>query len=621
MPDMVPEKIQQVLRRVAELPRLARTLAYVPLPQISARLGYMARTYYYRTPLWGLSEVWQAPEDFGAAVQAEPGLPLTGGMAMRPPLLVRGQASVGRQIAEGQWPLVGVVLPRRPLEGSGFGQSRPMDWMPARASALWLFTLHYFEWLADLRAAGERLVAQELLRDWLVQYSRWDRVAWHPYPVSLRIVSWLTHADWLLEGADAELRSVFDSSLRRQVAYLSENLEEGLGANHLIKNLRGLITAGCCLPGAEVFLMQGLAALLRQLPVQVHPDGGHYEASPWYHAQVLEDLLAVQFLLKKRGGSPLLLNDAIRRMGLALAFYRHPDGGLALFNDGAVGQPDALDHLQALAGAAEVEPPVALPDTGYVRLVRGPMTLFCDVGRVGPDENPGHAHADSLSFELSVGDDRVIVNSGTYAYQDRLRNVFRGTAAHSTVTVDGLDSAEVWSSFRVGRRPEDVGYDLKDTPGGDSVLAAWHDGYRQLGVEHRRQWLLAADGSRLRGQDVLVGMRGRKRRVLAYFHVHPRVQVALLDDKQARLVLPGGQQAVFRLLDAGRLTVKDGLYAPQFGQREVSQVLVAMVSAGVAKGPPNAQLTWEIALAKAEVKNPGATQAGGGSGRRHQKTG
>ncbi len=598
MPAMVPEQVQLVLRKIAGLPRLARTLAYVPPRQIADRLAYAARTYYYRTPLWGLSEVWRSHE-IPAAEGAEPGLPLTGGMAVRPPLLVRGRAAAGKQIADGQWTFAGVTLPRRTLAGAEAGGARggakPMDWMPARASALWLFNLHYFEWLADLRAAGERALAQELLRDWLVQYSRWHRVAWHPYPVSLRIVSWRTHADWLLEGADAELRAVFDSSLKRQVAYLADNLETGLGANHLIKNLRALVTAGCCLPGAEAYLMQGLAGLLRQLPVQVHADGGHYEASPWYHVQVLEDLLAVQFLLKKRGGAPAALNDAIRRMGLALAFYRHPDGGLALFNDGAVGQPEALDHLQALAGATEVEPPVALPETGYVRLARGPMVLLCDVGKVGPDANPGHAHADSLSFELSVGEDRLIVNSGTYAYQDRARNTFRGTPAHSTVNVDGLNSAEVWAVFRVGRRPEDLGYELKDTVGGDGVLAAWHDGYRMLGIEHRRQWLLAADGSRLRGQDVLVGGGRRKHRMLAHFPVHPRVKVTLQDDRSARLALPGGRVAVFRLLDGGRLTVKDGWYAPQFGHKEPMPVLVAMVPQ-VAGAKGQAGLTWEIEL-------------------------
>ncbi|MEN9780004.1 MAG: hypothetical protein RL014_1152 [Pseudomonadota bacterium] len=93
-------------------------------------------------------------------------------------------------------------------------------------------------------------------------------------------------------------------------------------------------------------------------------------------------------------------------------------------------------------------------DSGYVRLDNGPAVALLDVAPVGPDYLPGHAHADTLSFELSVGAQRVLVNSGTSCYgssAERLRQ--RGTAAHNTVVVNGQDSSEVWGGFRVARRP------------------------------------------------------------------------------------------------------------------------------------------------------------------------
>ena len=79
--------------------------------------------------------------------------------------------------------------------------------------------------------------------------------------------------------------------------------------------------------------------------------------------------------------------------------------------------------------------------------------LIFDAAAVGPDYIPGHAHADTLSFELSIGRERVFVNTGTSQYGSNLaRHSERRTAAHNTVEVNNADSSEVWSSFRVGNR-------------------------------------------------------------------------------------------------------------------------------------------------------------------------
>ena len=97
-----------------------------------------------------------------------------------------------------------------------------------------------------------------------------------------------------------------------------------------------------------------------------------------------------------------------------------------------------------------------------------------DVGEIGPDYRPGHAHADTLCFELSVFGQRLVVNSGTSEYglgAERLRQ--RGTAAHSTVQIDGADSSEVWSGFRVARRARPLCRTLDELDGA-VILAGGH---------------------------------------------------------------------------------------------------------------------------------------------------
>ena len=94
-----------------------------------------------------------------------------------------------------------------------------------------------------------------------------------------------------------------------------------------------------------------------------------------------------------------------------------------------------------------------LISSGYVRMEMKSAVLLIDFADIGPKYLPGHAHADSLSFELSLFKQRIFVNSGVSTYASgRARHFERSTAAHNTVTVDKLDSSEVWSSFRVGRK-------------------------------------------------------------------------------------------------------------------------------------------------------------------------
>src|SRR5690606_4780416 len=114
---------------------------------------------------------------------------------------------------------------------------------------------------------------------------------------------------------------------------------------------------------------------------------------------------------------------------------------------------------------------------------------------VGPDYLPGHAHADTLSFELSLFGQRVLVNSGTSCYghgSERIRQ--RGTTAHNTVVVDGADSSEVWSGFRVARRARAINPEVHDHQGLEASCS--HDGYHRLPgrVTHHRRWRLTEVG-------------------------------------------------------------------------------------------------------------------------------
>ncbi|RQW79733.1 MAG: heparinase, partial [Methylococcus sp.] len=219
-----------------------------------------------------------------------------------------------------------------------------------------------------------------------------------------------------------------------------------------------------------------------------------------------------------------------------------------------------------------------LRDSGYVRLESAGAVALLDVGPVGPDYLPGHAHADTLSFECSIFGRRVIVNGGTSRYgggkEFTDRRLFeRSTRNHSTVEIAGESSSEVWGSFRVARRAYPM--DLAVRCAAESVLVdCSHDGYRRLPGHpvHRRVWLMEA--RRLSVEDWVSG----ELPAVARFILHPDVRV----ERQAnnRLVLTvGGGDSVSLLVVEGGLSLQQVHCASCFGVlRETACVEIALVS-------------------------------------------
>jgi uncharacterized heparinase superfamily protein len=321
----------------------------------------------------------------------------------------------------------------------------------------------------------------------------------------LRIVNWIK---WVLGGHALPPECV--ESLAVQTRWLSQHLEIHLLGNHLFVNAKALVFAGVFFEGpeAEDWLENGLRILEREVREQVLPDGGHFERSPMYHALALEDMLDLinlaatssETIPRPRRGFADSWLETVSRMRVWLPAMCHPDGEISFFNDAAIGIAPSPMELEAYAGRLGL-PSVSVPgdgvahfpESGYIRVQRGAMVALLDVAPVGPDYLPGHAHADTLSFELSLFGRRVLVNSGTSRYgvgPERLRQ--RGTAAHNTVTIDGQDSSEVWGGFRVARRAKPFGLQIREDANGVHVVCS-HDGYERLPGRpiHRREWRLS----------------------------------------------------------------------------------------------------------------------------------
>ena len=361
--------------------------------------------------------------------------------------------------------------------------ARPKGWNDESLDMLWRYNLHYFDWVLTQRRRDAEY-AENLLEWWIKDNPKGCVPGWDPYPTSLRIVNWVKYLQ-THSAHSASLRLCVENSLRAQLDYLAKHIEWHILANHLLANLKALVIGNRFL-GRDCDKWMRLYK--KQIAEQVLPDGGHYERSVMYHAIILEDVLDVS---KFCGEDAAWLRPVANKMLRFLVNMTGPDGKIAMLNDAADGIAKPTDELVDYAKklgfeAPNAEPFADFPDTGYTRMTAGDFVLFVDTAPIGPDYQPGHAHADTLTYELYYKGRKIVTDVGTSEYRGKRRAFERSTAAHNVVEVGGRNSSEVWSSHRVGARARIVERQVE--PG--RIFAA-HDGY---GFKVGRELVLTENG-------------------------------------------------------------------------------------------------------------------------------
>ena len=371
---------------------------------------------------------------------------------------------------------------------------------------LWRMNLGYMGYLVPLFEKDPQVamtVACSLLTS-LRKQNPWRckgvfRDIWHPYTVSHRVINLLTcYSLWCGAGMPRESSGLDEmvSEIRFGIAFLLENLERDLQYNHLLKNLVCLVYYSAFAQEASLptLLLKEIEKAISQQTLQ---DGGPAERSPMYHLLSLIDLRILRDSAILPAQLTTAVCDVIGISEQAVNAMIHPDGDIALFNDSWIGEaPRAVDMIDGLECWPEDFLHAELPSTGYLRLAQGGDSAVMDFGACGPDENPGHAHADFLSIELSVNGFRAVVDPAVPTYSDgELRDLSRSAQYHNGPAFEREEPIEFWGSFRVARR----GYAYKlalELPGAPKqVFAAWQDGYDSINAFVARAiWLKPGEG-------------------------------------------------------------------------------------------------------------------------------
>ncbi len=446
-----------------------------------------------------------------------------------------------------------------------------INWQKSGEAKLWLYHLHYFDFLKTFPSQSS-----ELITSWFEANTQVNRVGWEPYPISLRVVNWIK---WDL--MTNQLNNTAQSSLHQQVQVLLQRLEYHLLGNHLWANAKTLLFAGCYFSGkfSERCLRKGLRLFNQELDRQILQDGGHFERSPMYQAILTEDLLDLINLFQTYDLSiPSLWTLAAHKMLNYLATMIHPDGDISFFNDATLRAAPQYHQLVAYAqrlglheNSQAIVNSVNLIHSGYYRLANNRLIVIIDAAPLGPDFLPAHGHADTLSFECSLGEHRLFVNSGVSTYENcQQRNWERSTAAHNTVTIDQQDSSQVWSAFRVAQRAKPTC--LESSVDIEHTIVAMHDGYQRLEdpVTHTRTWQLKQDG--LFVKDRLDGKKSHQ--VHVYYHLHPRFHFKQIAPTVFSILAAGRQVAHFAVPNSVECLIKKTSYAPEFGKKQMKDTLM-----------------------------------------------
>lgn len=437
-------------------------------------------------------------------------------------------------------------------------------------SPTWAKELHSFKWLRHLNQTAtplNRSNAQILVGDWIARYARRRRhVAWQVEVLAERMISWLTYAPLIVEDADPGFYQSFLRSIDEQLHILNicvHSAPEGLPR---LKAKMAIAYASLCLGkqgfgGSKTLQSRVAKALGAELQQQFFADGGHISRNPDAGLDILSYLLPLYQLYSHLAVEPPgeLLTTLDRALPM-LEFFRHRDGATGLFN-GATNLDRQLLETVLRVGSRPGQAPDNAVHSGYQRLEAEATTVLADTGKAHSPAQSRTMHAGCLSFEMSSGANRYIVNCGSPNTDDlHYRQIARSTAAHSTAIINDTSSCRVLnhpSPADPNNCPEISGIkrvtiNRINNETGESICAS-HDGYlEQFGVIHQRSIFLSRDGNTINGTDQFLQDDGNLENHTAIrFHLHPAVEPQLQDDGISVLLqIANGDTWRFTCIDA-----------------------------------------------------------------------
>jgi hypothetical protein len=470
-----------------------------------------------------------------------------------------------------QWPHLLPGIPSKPALVRGtftfIGISHrfvnQIEWNFMQYGKLWCYNLNYFDFLGQENF--DKGTGIGLMLDFIRNCSS-DSVGLEPYPTSLRGMNWIRFISKHNIRETLILKSLFN-----QYEHLCKNIEYHILGNHLLENGFSLFHAGCFFSDPR-FRDLAKKILVRELDEQILSDGAHFELSPMYHQIMLNRLLDC---INIQGSVPepdpeltVIFHHQAQKMAGWLKKITWQDGNVPRVNDTTGGIAPETAGILDFAGRLNLKilenECSQLGECGYRKFCHEKYALFMDVGNIGPDYIPGHAHSDTFSFELFINQTPFLVDTGISTYEcNSQRQIERSTHSHNTVMFNNIEQTEIWASHRVGRRAK-----VKILKESEGEISAQHDGYQRSGAIHTRTF-------RMYDRNVVIDdrMDGASEKLsVAFFHFFPGVAPLIADQE---IITP-----LAKLKFEGSIDISLKNYDYARGFNDLSKAVVAEITFG-----------------------------------------
>ena len=474
---------------------------------------------------------------------------------------------------------------------------------------------------------------------WLCDNPPLDGLNWASgIEIGLRLVSWAYTSALLGPGViPDDLWTRIVVSVHDQAQHLHRNQSHHSSANnHLVAEALGLYVAGCffkMLRRARHWRSTGRLQLHESLKSLVANDGLLREQSSGYH-QFAHDMWLIGGLIGRcngdefdgaywmklqrmleftcaaidiRGNMPAIgdsdnsyvllptrpnsTSHPRRQLAVGGLLMSRPDfAAAAQSNDDwpiwllGPSAGESAASMRALKPASATSR--AFAESGLYVLRNGrrdqrEVVIVVDIAPLGWPPLAAHGHADALSIYVSAGGWPLLIDPGTYTYHldPSWRDYFRGTRAHNTLTVDGLDqSISAGPTFWIHHARAQV--QRWSTSERADEVTGFHDGYNRIGgIIHTRAISYDKNSETIIVNDEVEG--SGRHHVAMSFHLHPEARVtrrhrSTIDvarcDVRARIHLP---QSAAVHIHIGRTDPISGWFSPSFGLKEVTSTIVA----------------------------------------------
>lgn len=446
-------------------------------------------------------------------------------------------------------------------------------WEKNKSSQLWKHELHAFEWINNFRALGSneaRIFLRKGILDWIIRYNKYSGFNWRSDILGKRICSLMGNFSFFFSSADNKFQEIVLKSICKQGNHLIKQKMNDVNNSNKIYGIKGLIALSLSFDMFRKWQEFSLKILQIEIDNQILSDGCHLYKSPSKHLIFLKNLIDIKSFLARSGKSvPKKLSSTISKMASVVKFFRDSDGSLVNFNDSKSFKNVKINQILLRANSKLVIPK-SLGYSGFHKINENKLNFIIDCGNPVKE----NTFAGSLSFEFSYKKIKIIVNCGSpYINNKEWANAMKSTAAHSTLSIDGINSSDIF--FRENPKNSRLAkvWSKKNIRNKCHWIESAHSGYKNIfGLIHSRKIHIDSTNKIIRGQDYLSQTTKNyafiPKKYFLRFHLHPSIEVSTTGSKRkAILKLPDGCGWEF-ICSEPKIMVLESIY---LGENEKNQ--------------------------------------------------